>query len=241
MSTLREVVRLARHVREENDIKHRHPLRLARVAGLSAKELEESRELLEAELNVKVVEHLADPASVVRPEVVLDYSKLGKRLRGGVKEVARAVQERSFSRNADGSLEAAGHRLEASEYSIRFVPVDGQQGVAAEGGLVVALDLTLDEALVREGIARDLNRAVQDLRKQARLGYDERIVLSVVAGSEIASAVEEHGAWLREQCLATKVVSVPLGAALASDRLELGGDEVTVAIERAGAAASRGE
>ncbi|HKE20402.1 MAG TPA: isoleucine--tRNA ligase [Kofleriaceae bacterium] len=233
MRALRAVVRLARRVREQNGVKHRHPLRRARIAGLAAGAVADNRAVLEAELNVKRVDHMADPAAVVSREVVLDYARLGKRLRGEVKAVAREVREGRFSVDQDGRLHAAGQVLEPDEHGVRFAAREGQQGVAALGELVVVLDLAVDAALVREGLARDLNRAVQDLRKQAGLAYDQRIVLSLGGGAELAAALDEHGTWLREQCQADSVDATPLAAPLVAATVEVGGGRVAIALARA--------
>jgi isoleucyl-tRNA synthetase len=123
----------------------------------------ENRALLETELNVKRVDHLPDPATVVRREVVLDYARLGKRLRGEVKVVAQAVREDRYAVDLERRLHAAEQVLELDEYRVRLVACEGEQGVTAHGELVVVLDLAVDAVLVREGLVRDLNRVVQDL------------------------------------------------------------------------------
>src|SRR5204863_1178645 len=122
-------------------VKHRQPLRRARIAGLGAA-LAANRALLEAELNVKAVDELDDVAGAVRTELVLDYARLGKRLRDRVKLVAAAVKRGEFRELPDGRFEAAGELLEADEVTRRFVAHGA--AVAAEGGLVVALDLAVD-------------------------------------------------------------------------------------------------
>ena len=166
---------------------------------------------------------------------MLDYARLGKRLRGEVKTVARDVREGRFSVDPEGRLHAAGQVLEPDEHGVRFAAREGQQGVAALGELVVVLDLAVDAALVREGLARDLNRAVQDLRKQAGLAYDQRIVLSLGGGAELDAALAEHGAWLREQCQADSVHAAPLEAPLVAATVEVGGGRVAIALARAAA------
>jgi isoleucyl-tRNA synthetase len=233
MRALRGVVRLARRVREENRVKHRQPLRLARVAGVPAGLLEQNRAVLLSELNVKQVAPLADAAQVVRREVVLDYAKLGKRLRGEVKAVARAVSEGRVEQRAGGRLEAAGQLLEPDEHSYRLLPRDAGQGVAAHGDLIVVLDLATDPALVREGYVREVNRAVQDLRKRARLAYDDRAVVSLLAGGELAEALREHEDWLRREALAVAVWHTPLPRPLVEDTVSIAGAEVKIALARA--------
>jgi len=228
MRQLRGAVRIARRVREQAGVKHRQPLRRAHIAGLGAA-LTANRALLETELNVKEVHELAEVASAVRTELVLDYARLGKRLRGQVKAVAAAVRRGEFRELPDGRVEAAGCVLEADEVTRRFVAQGA--AVAAEGGLVVVLDLAVDDALAREGLARELSRTVQDLRKRARLSYGDRIVLGVVGASDLVDAMlADHGPWLAEQCLATLTRS-PLADPLGSAVLDVGDAAIDAAIE----------
>ena len=226
MRQLRELVRLARRVREQHRVKHRQPLRLARVAGVAPELLVEHQELLATELNVKAVAH--DPSLAGRTEVVLDYKRLGSRLRGKMKVVAEAVRAGDY-REVEGCLHVAGETVH--EYTRRFVAPDPALAMTSEGHVAVALDLAVDEALAREGVARELNRVLQDLRKQARLAYGDRVCVAVAGDSAVVDAtLDEHGAWLREQCGATAVVRAPLPNALAAAIVEVAGAELAVAV-----------
>jgi isoleucyl-tRNA synthetase len=227
MRALREVVRLARRVREQAGVKHRQPLRVAWVSRPLAPD---DAALLAGELNVKEVRALADVDAVVRRELVLDFGRVGKRLRERVKAVAAAVKRGDVRELPDGRVEAAGELLDADEVTRRFVARPGTAAAAA-GDLVVALDLAVDAALAREALARELSRCVQDLRKRAKLAYGDPIRLAVVGdGDELDASLREHEAWLREQCIATSLVRTPLPGALAT-QLDLGGAAVEVAID----------
>lgn len=108
--------------------------------------------------------------------------------------------------NADDTLFCQGMTLIASEYFCHREAADRHAPVAAEGALVVLLDATRDETLCLEGDARDLNRTIQDLRKRARLGYADRIILCV-NGSGLDALLAEFGPWLMEQALATELTT----------------------------------
>jgi isoleucyl-tRNA synthetase len=234
MRQLRTVVRLARRVREEAGIRHRQPLRRAWVAGLPAEVLARHRELLAGELNVKQVDELVDADAVVRRELVLDYARLGKRLRGKVKAVAAAARAGDYVVDDDGGVAVAGERLAPDELSWRTLAQPGHV-VAAHGGFVVMLDAALDDELAREGVARELNRAAQDLRKRARLPYHAAVQLAVVVeragggagGSLLERCLGDHAAWLSEQAGSAALVRHSLGGELATV-LEIDGAPVTI-------------
>ena len=221
MQQLRTVVRLARRAREDAGVRHRQPLARASIAGVA--NLAKYRELLASELNVKHVEALADGDASQR-ELVLDFARLGKRLRERMKPVAAAARAGQFEALGDGRVRVAGELLAADEFSWRSL---------AREGVAVVLDLAVDEALAREGLARDLNRAVQDLRKRARLAYDAQVRLAVCAATPLA-ALEEcltaHGRWLCEQAASRELVRYPLGSQIAAS-VELDGGTVTLELE----------
>jgi isoleucyl-tRNA synthetase len=78
--------------------------------------------------------------------------------------------------------------------------------VASDGGLSVALDLTLTPELERAGLAREVIRLVQDTRKSSGLEVTDRIELWWTADDEAArTALEEHGDQLAAEVLATTV------------------------------------
>jgi isoleucyl-tRNA synthetase len=230
MAVVRRVVRLARSIREDHGIKHRHPLRSVAISGLPVAAVEHNREILAEELNVKDVRSLteAEAHTVARRVPKLDYGKVGKRLRGEVKAVQAAIDIGAYELAGD-ALIAAGHRIEPGEYQLRYLVTEGL-GVAAEEGVIAVLDLTSDPALVEEGLMRDLNRGLQDLRKGARLPYDRRVVVSVVAPPAFQRIVAAHRDWLAEQVLASEIISEPIAQPLATGHIEVGDEPIAIAL-----------
>jgi len=68
---------------------------------------------------------------------------------------------------------------------------------------VIALDLALDDALLRRGYLRDVVRQVQDLRKNSGLDVADRIVLYVRGIDDLADGFDE----LASEVLALRVIS----------------------------------
>ena len=92
------------------------------------------------------------------------------------------------------------------------VRIHGREGyaVAEEKGIVVAVDVTLTPELAREGLARDLVRRVQTLRKEADFQLDDRIVTYYDAGDELKAVVEEWGDYIRAETLSLELVPGPV-------------------------------
>jgi isoleucyl-tRNA synthetase len=228
MRTVRHVVTLARSVRERLGIRHRHPLQTLAVAGVDRDVLVRHAELLTQEINVKRVTVLEQPERFVQTTVRLNTPLLGKRLKQRLAALQEAVRAGDYAIGPDGVLMSQGIALEPGEYWHRHEVGDEAAPVAAEGALVVWLDPVRDDRLLLEADARDLKRAIQDVRKRARFGYSERIVLSVT-GSGLDGLLKEFGPWLMEQSLAIELVeSIEQPEATAAATLSLGKAEIAV-------------
>jgi isoleucyl-tRNA synthetase len=213
MQTARDVVSMGRTVRTEAKVRVRQPLARAaiHVPG-DPRALDPLVDLVAEELNVKEVTFSESTARLSRWSAKPNFRALGPRLGPRVKEVA-SVLERD-----DGTLAATlagGERVsvETSGGPVDLSPEEvdlsqettGGWGVAAEGGLTVALDLEITPELAREGMARELVRLVQDARKAAGLRVSDRIELGVEAEGAVAEAVREHGDWISGETLAVSI------------------------------------
>jgi isoleucyl-tRNA synthetase len=118
-----------------------------------------------------------------------------------------AAREGAFQVLADGSVELAGVTLASDEVEILATPRPGT-AVAHDEGLVVVIDTEITPELRAEGDARELQRAIQDLRKDAGLDLDARIELWV---DGLPPGVEPHLATVARETLADRVSRGRLG------------------------------
>ena len=102
--------------------------------------------------------------------------------------------------------------------------------LAEDQGWAVALDLELDDDLRAEGMARELVRALNDLRKEHGLDLSDRITLVLDADEALAAVVEAHRAWIMGEVLATELTVGPAGADAATVTVD--GHPVHVALQR---------
>ena len=72
----------------------------------------------------------------------------------------------------------------------------------ADSGFLTALDTTLNDELVSEGLAREIVRSVQDARKQAGLEVSDRITLGVSGSAAVEGALAEHRGYVMTETLA---------------------------------------
>ncbi len=197
IAELRRVVELGRQARSTSGLKLRQPLRALVVEG--APLAKSHADEIADELRVRAVSFGQVDASELRvkPNLPVLGPKLGKEL-GAVRA---SLEGGDFEELPDGGFRAAGHDLSAGEV---LVERHGKEGfaVATADGVTVALDLHLDDDLLRRGRVYDLIHAVNTLRKETGLELTDRVRLTV---PESDADLLEHREWIARETLATSV------------------------------------
>jgi isoleucyl-tRNA synthetase len=229
MAVAQAAVDLARTLRSSARLKTRQPLAKAWLA-LPDRGLDVDAELLDiiaTEINVKSVELISDDSGLIERRVKPLLPKIGKRLGAAIPSVMAAAREGKVTFEADGSVTLAGVTLAHDEVEIQATPRPGT-AVAEDDGLVLVLDTELTPELRAEGDARELQRAIQDLRKDAGLELDDRIELWV---DGLSSEVAAHLPAIAEETLAElRTGEPPAGVQRATVELEAG--PATLALRR---------
>jgi isoleucyl-tRNA synthetase len=129
----------------------------------------------------------------------------------------------------DGSVTLAGQTLAADEVEIQATPRPGT-AVAEDDGLVMVLDTELTDALRAEGDARELARAIQELRRDVGLELDDRIELWVAGAS---TSIATYLSGVADDTLAElRDGEAPTDVRRATLALDAG--QVTIALRRLG-------
>ena len=130
-----------------------------------------------------------------------------------------------------GSLEIAGEAISADDVVVNR-EARGDVVIEVDAGLTVAIDHTLDEALVHEGWARELTSRLQRLRKDAGLAVTDRIQLKIMPEDEdMRVALLTHQASIAEEVLA---VDFSLESSLSDAHdVDIEGHRVAISLQRA--------
>jgi isoleucyl-tRNA synthetase len=208
MATIRRAVELSRTLRGQAGLRLRQPLARMWLAlpggslgGGEGGVDERLLELLRDEVNVRQIQLIGDESELVERRVKPLLPVIGPRLGADVPKVMAAARANEVEFLPDGGVRLAGIELAAEEVEVLATPRPGT-AVAHDEGLVVVIDTELDDDLRAEGDARELTRAVQDLRKQAGLELDELIELWLVGPPELLRSLEPFLGRLADDTLA---------------------------------------
>ena len=229
MRVAQRTVDLARTLRSANRLKTRQPLARAWLAAPdrgSAMDAELLR-IVADEINVKIMEPIADGSELVERRVKVLLPRVGKRLGSAIPAVMAAARDGRVAFHDDGSVTIADQILNADEVEIQATPRPGT-AVAEDDGLVLVLDTELTPELRAEGDARELGRAIQDLRREAGLELDDRIDLWIDGLQELA---RPHLPGVLADTLAT-LVAWPPPADVQRGAAEVDGGRVDIGIRR---------
>ena len=183
METMVRAVDLARTLRSQSGLRVRQPLArmwiaLPNPAGLV--ERDALLELVRDEVNVKEIEIIGDESELVDRRVKPLLPKIGRKLGSAIPAVMQAARDGAFEVLTDGSVRMGGVTLAPDEVEIQATPRPGT-AVAHDEGLVVVIDTELTPELRAEGDARELQRAIQDARKDAGVELDDEVIVRVDA------------------------------------------------------------
>jgi isoleucyl-tRNA synthetase len=246
MSVARETVRLGLAARRQAVIKVRQPLAEAIVvaAGPERAAIERLADVVRDELNVKQVRFVAGTDELVTYELKANYRSLGPRFGPAMPKAAAAIAALDPARVAAAmragetvviAVEGADHELQADDLLLGMSPLAGYS-MEREGGHAVALELALDDALVREGLAREIVHAVQGARRNAGLAVEDRIVLALDGAQTLLDVAREHEHYVVGETLAVEISYGDAshdGGWLASEALGIDGRELTVTLRAA--------
>ena len=205
-------------LRKKAEKKVRQPLSKAVVPAPDDKTFEQLSyvaDLVKTEVNIKELEIISadnDVDNLVK-KIKPNFKTLGKKYGKQMKEIAVAFgtltkhEISEIERNGQYTLklESGDVLIEAEDAEIITEDMPGWM-VANEGKLTVALDITVTEALLREGIARELVNRIQNIRKSNGYEITDKIVVEIETRAEIEEAVQEYAGYIATQTLANSVV-----------------------------------
>ena len=200
-------------LRKKTNIRVRQPLSkiMIPVKDETMKtQLEKVSHLIMSEVNIKEIEFLSADNNILVKNVKPNFKTLGKKYGKQMKQIqayfANMSQEEihAYEKNNGTHLDVDGVSvdltLEDALISTQDIP---GWAVTTQDDLTVALDMTLTDELVQEGLAREIVNRVQNLRKTGGFEVTDRIVLFVENNDKIEPALDKFGDYICTETLAT--------------------------------------
>jgi isoleucyl-tRNA synthetase len=244
MALARQVASLGLAARSGANLKVRQPLAKAMAFAGGGKTLTpELVEIVTDELNVKTFEFVEEAGRLVNYRVLPDNKLLGPkfgaqfpRVRAMLAAMDPAKVAAAVQSGVPLALSVDGQAVELApnEVLVQTLPVEGL-AVATDKGISVAVDATLTPALKAEGLAREIVRRVQDMRKKAGFNIEDRITTYYLAPSPSDLLKDVLASWTGYLCAETLTVELvnvqpPAGAYVEEQQVE--GDTLTLGVQR---------
>jgi isoleucyl-tRNA synthetase len=206
MDYAQRICSLVHSIRKNSKIKVRTPLQKVLLPVLDEKfanRVKSVEDIIKAEVNVKEIQYIDDTSDLLVKKVKPNLAKLGKQYGPKMKEVAAIIA--SFTKEDIQTIEKKGTLSKGSfDLMVEDVLISSEDipgwSVASEGNVTVALDITLTEALKKEGTARDFVNRIQNLRKDMGLEVLDKISIEVQKSSaEVDNAITEFADYIRTE------------------------------------------
>jgi isoleucyl-tRNA synthetase len=211
MQKAQQISSMVLSLRKKEMIKVRQPLQRVMIPVLDQKEREDItaiQDLIISEVNVKEIELIDDASGILVKNIKPNFKVLGPKYGKEMRFVGAAVQQfgqeeiQTLEKDGKIAVEINGNfvDLNIEEVEITSQDIEGWL-VTNQGGLTVALDVHITEALRKEGIARELINRIQNIRKETGLEVTDTIHLSLEEDAALKEAVLENESYIKSETL----------------------------------------
>jgi isoleucyl-tRNA synthetase len=215
MQLAQDACSLLLSLRKRANIKVRQPLQKAIIPVLDEvmrHQIIAVDDLIRSEVNIKEIEFIGADNDLIRKRIKANFKALGARLGGKMKAAAAAIAQ--LGQEAIARLEQSGQydlSLEGETVQITLADVEISSDdipgllVAGKGPLTVALDITLSDELLEEGLAREFVNRIQKLRKDSGFELTDRIRVTVQESDLLKNALIRHSYYICTEILADAI------------------------------------
>lgn len=216
MQMAQNITSMVLSLRKKEKLRVRQPLQKIMIPASDAKmkaQISAIKDLVLSEVNVKELEFMSEDSGILVKEIKANFKALGPKYGKYMKAIAVAIsafnQEDIMKLERENSycIDVDGTEIEISTDDV-FISSQDIPGllVANNKGMTVALDVSINEELLEEGIARELINRIQNMRKDAGLEVTDRITLSIAHNDKIESAISSNKTYICGETLADDIL-----------------------------------
>jgi len=216
MQLAQNITSMVLSLRKKEKLRVRQPLQKIMIPASDEKmkaQVKAIKDLVLSEVNVKELDFMSEDSNILVKEIKANFKALGPKYGKQMKAIAAAIA--GFNQEDIKQLEREGaYTLSIDGADLPITPEDvfiSSQDipgllVANNKGVTVALDITMSEALIEEGIARELVNRIQNIRKDSGLEVTDRIRLSIAKHEKIDAAIASNKIYICEETLADEIL-----------------------------------
>ena len=215
INQVRNICSLALSIRKKEKIKVRQPLNKIIIPvknEIEKNEIDDAKSQILSEVNVKSIEFLDNKNSLLIKELKPNFKLLGPKYGKIINDVAKKIK--SLSNIEIEKLETASSlnikvnetevSISLEDVEINYKDIEGLS-VASGNGQTIALDLSLNEQLINEGIAREIVNRVQNIRKNEGLEVTDKIEITIKNSDNLEKAIYDNLDYVIGETLAIKL------------------------------------
>ena len=234
MDLVRDVCSLGRDARETANIKVRQPISEV-VLDTKVKDIIGNLdEIIKEELNVKNINYQNDMTNYLSYSLKPNFKVLGKELGPKIKVLQEKLKELSSEESFKAYNEMLTIKLEGEDFTIdrenSSLSIEVKDGYTASSNtnLCVVLDTNLTDELILEGLAREMVRTVQSLRKEADFVITDHIKVYYSGDEDIEKMLKQFEEYVKNETLAEEIIKKEVK----SEEYDLNGHKVRINVKR---------
>jgi isoleucyl-tRNA synthetase len=211
MDIAQRVVYLTRTMRAKNNLKVRQPLRKIMVVVENSRRqaLEEMRDVILEEVNIKELVALKDDSDIVNKAAKPNFKSIGPKFGKNANKVAGKIKELNsdqisgLEQGEEVKTDINGEIISIKREDVEIISTEIKGWlVESEEGVTVAMDTELDNSLIEEGLAREFVNRVQNMRKDSGFEVTDKIKINFVGSDKFFNAINAFKDYVSNETLA---------------------------------------
>ncbi len=198
-------------IRKKENLKVRQPLQKIQIPILDnefRENIEAVKDIILAEVNVKELDFVTEAEVQIVKNLKLNFKTLGKKCGKHMKTVQAYANDNGkliiteLEKTGQFKMNIEGDEIVLEAEDVEIIPIDipGWK-VANSGQITVALDVTLNDALREEGLARELVNRIQNLRKETGLALTDKILVKIQQNDALDTAIQNNLSYICAETL----------------------------------------
>ncbi|MEM3811990.1 MAG: DUF5915 domain-containing protein, partial [Thermoplasmata archaeon] len=205
-----KVTELGRRARQLANIKLRQPIKEIIVYSAHNEIVNKMKEIIAEEVNAKNIIISDIPYKSYTLKISLNFKNAGPKFKNNLDQIKQKIETLDVNEvinilEKEGKITVNGNIMEQSDLIINKVPLPNYM-VQADKELEVTINTEIDQSLYLEGLAHEILRRVQTMRKDLSLGYSENIRTAIyTADPDIIAAVQKFKDYMMKESLSESI------------------------------------